>query len=193
MLSSFSSLYITKTKLIRVFFESKSYETQGGLCRQVNLKLENRQYNDQHVHIIKAEVTGLDRCKSLRNNFTNFCALNGLVIGGSIFAPKRKNKVTWVSPDNSTENQIGHICINKKFRRFLQDVRARRGAGVASDHHLVITRVKLKLKRNSSVTTRRQRCNVNLLRENENEQRTRTDFTIRSKFIQNWKERVTYP
>ena len=119
---------------------------------------------------------------SLCNNFTDFCALNGLVIGGSIFAPKRKNKVTWASPDNSTENQIGHICINKKFRRFLQDVRARRGAGVASDHHLVITRVKLKLKRNSSVTTRRQRYNVSLLRENENEQRTRTDFTISSKF-----------
>ena len=55
-------------------------------------------------------------------------------------------------------------------------------AGVASDHHLVITRVKLKLKRNSSVTTRRQRYNVSLLRENENEQRTRTDFTISSKF-----------
>ena len=73
-----------------------------------------------------------------------------------------------VSPDNSTEHQIDHICINKKFRIFLQDVRVRRGAaGVASDHHLVITRVKLKLKRNSSLTTRRQRYNVSLLGENE--------------------------
>ena len=47
------------------------------------------------------------------------------------FAPKRKNKVTFVSPYNSTENQIDHICITKQFRRFLQDVRARRGAGQA--------------------------------------------------------------
>ena len=76
-------------------------------------------------------------------------------------------KVTWVSPDNSTENQIDHRCINKKFRRSLQDVRVRRGADVASDHHLVMTRVKLKLKKNPSVITRRQRYNVSLLRNNE--------------------------
>ena len=99
--------------------------------------------------------------------FTDFCALNGLVIGGSIFPHNRIHKVTWVSPDNSTENQIDHICINKKFRRSLQDVRVRRGADVASDHHLVITRVKLKLKKNPSVITRRQRYNGSLLRDNE--------------------------
>ena len=76
-------------------------------------------------------------------------------------------KVTWVSPDNSTDNQVNHICINKKFRRSLQDVQVRRGADVASDHHLVITRNKLKLKREPSVITRRQRYNVSLLRDNE--------------------------
>ena len=43
----------------------------------------------------------------------------------------------------------------------------RRGADVASDHHLVITKVKLKLKKNHSVITRRQRYNGSLLRDNE--------------------------
>lgn len=47
-----------------------------------------------------------------------------------------------------TENQIDHLCISKKFRRSLQDVRVRRGADVASDHHLVVARLKLKLKKN---------------------------------------------
>ena len=43
----------------------------------------------------------------------------------------------------------------------------RRETDVASDHHLVITRVKLKFKKNPSVITRRQRYNVSLLRDNE--------------------------
>ena len=59
------------------------------------------------------------------------------------------------------------MCINNEFRRSLQDVRVRRGADVTSDHHLVITRVKLKLKKNPSVITRRQRYTVSLLRDNE--------------------------
>lgn len=80
--------------------------------------------------------------------FANLCALNNLVIGGSIFPHKRIHKNTWRSPDNLTENQIDHLCISKKFRRSLQDVRVRRGADVASDHHLVVARLKLKLKKN---------------------------------------------
>ena len=40
----------------------------------------------------------------LGERFTDFCALNGLVIRGSIFPHKTIHKVTWVSPDNSTEN-----------------------------------------------------------------------------------------
>lgn len=40
-----------------------------------------------------------------------------LVIGGSVFPHKKAHKLTWVSPDNKTENQIDHICISSKFRR----------------------------------------------------------------------------
>lgn len=41
------------------------------------------------------------------------------------------------------------MCVlGKKFRRSLQDVRVRRGADVASDQHLMVTYIKLKLKRN---------------------------------------------
>ena len=71
--------------------------------------------------------------------------MDKLVIGGSIYPHKRIHKATWVSPDHKTENQIDHICISKKFRRSLQDVRVKRGADVASDHHLLTARLKLKL------------------------------------------------
>ena len=78
--------------------------------------------------------------------FANICASNNLVIGGSIFPHKRIHKAIWVSPDHSTENQIDHICINNKFKGTLQDVRVKRGADAASDHHLVVARLKLKYK-----------------------------------------------
>nr|KAG5685438.1 hypothetical protein BaRGS_007947 [Batillaria attramentaria]KAG5703389.1 hypothetical protein BaRGS_023436 [Batillaria attramentaria] len=60
--------------------------------------------------------------------FADFCALNQLVIGGSIFPHKRIDKATWRSPDHVTENQIDHICISRKFRRSWRDVRVMRGA-----------------------------------------------------------------
>ncbi|VDP47671.1 unnamed protein product [Schistosoma margrebowiei] len=77
--------------------------------------------------------------------FSNLCAFNKLVIGGTIFPHNRIHKATWISPDHTIENQIDHICINKKFRRTMEEVRTRRGADVASD---VVANLKLKLKKN---------------------------------------------
>uniref|UniRef100_A0A183KDL7 Endo/exonuclease/phosphatase domain-containing protein n=1 Tax=Schistosoma curassoni TaxID=6186 RepID=A0A183KDL7_9TREM len=70
-----------------------------------------------------------------------------LVIGGTIFPHKRIHEITWTSPDHSTQNQIDHICINEKFKRTIEDVRTQRGADIASDHHLLVTKVKLKCKK----------------------------------------------
>lgn len=51
-----------------------------------------------------------------------------------------------MSPDHTIENQIDHTCINKMFKISLQDVRLKRGADVASNHHLLTVRLKLKEK-----------------------------------------------
>ncbi|VDP24582.1 unnamed protein product [Schistosoma margrebowiei] len=59
--------------------------------------------------------------------FANLCAFNKLVIGGTIFPHKRIHKATWISPDHTTENQIDHICINKKFRRTMEDTSTSEG------------------------------------------------------------------
>ncbi|VDO87769.1 unnamed protein product [Schistosoma margrebowiei] len=78
----------------------------------------------------------------------NLCTFNKLVIGGTIFPHKRIHKAAWISPNHTPENQIDHICINKKFRRTMEDVRTRREVDIASDHHLVVANLKLKLKKN---------------------------------------------
>ncbi|XP_065361996.1 uncharacterized protein LOC135955570 [Calliphora vicina] len=77
--------------------------------------------------------------------FVNMCAANNLVIGGSLFPHKPVHKVTWVSPDPVTENQIDHITISRKWRGSLLDVRCKRGADIASDHHLVVASMRIKL------------------------------------------------
>lgn len=74
------------------------------------------------------------------------CGLNELKIGGTLFPHKRAHKVTWVSPDARTQNQIDHICISAKWSNSLHDVREKRGADIASDHHLLVGDICLNMK-----------------------------------------------
>ena len=76
---------------------------------------------------------------------TDFCDANKLIIGGSLFPHKECHKATWVSPDRRTQNQIDHVIISRRWRSSLQDVRAKRGADVGSDHHLLIAKVKIRM------------------------------------------------
>ena len=45
--------------------------------------------------------------------FADFCAVNRLVIGGTLFPHKNLHKITWVSPAGNVENQIDHIPISQ--------------------------------------------------------------------------------
>ena len=77
--------------------------------------------------------------------FCDFCASNGLVIGGTLFPHKKSHKLTWRYPDGTSENQIYHVATNRTWRSSLQDIRVKRSADVGSDHHLVVAKVKMKL------------------------------------------------
>ena len=69
---------------------------------------------------------------------TEFCTFNDLVFRGTVFQHRQIHKTTWTSPDGRTVNQIDHVTIGRKWRRSLLDVRVKRGADAASDHHLVV-------------------------------------------------------
>jgi len=72
--------------------------------------------------------------------------------------------VSWVSPDNITENQIEHIAISERFRRSLLDVRNKRGADIGSDRHLIIANFRFKiLAARKKIETRRKKYNVQKL------------------------------
>ena len=110
---------------------------------------------------------GLGQMNENGEHFADLCALNQLVTGGSIFPHKCIHKATWISSNHVTENQIDHICISCKFRRSWQDVRVMRGAEVSSDHHLLMTTVRLHLKRFTNANSTRTKYNVELLRDKD--------------------------
>lgn len=121
---------------------------------------------------------GLGEMNENGERFVDTCALNNLVIGGSVFPHKRIHKATWASPDRVTENQIDHFCITRKFRRTLQDLRVRRGADIASDHHLLSATLKLKLKKHwMETTSKKQQFNIHLLENTK----IREEFTLKLK------------
>ena len=104
------------------------------------------------------DIMGTHRLGQMDENgerFADPCALNQLVIGGSIFPHKRIHKATWISP-----NQIDHTCISRNFRRSWQDVRVMRGADKSSDHHL-------RLKRFITANSTRTKYNVGLLKDKD--------------------------
>lgn len=109
---------------------------------------------------------GLGRLTENGEMLLDTCTTNNLVIGGTLFPHPRVHKVTWVSPDGITENQIDHITISRKWRGSLLDVRNKRGADIASDHHLVLATIRIKIaaiRKNNEVS--RRRFNVNKLDE----------------------------
>ncbi|KAI8122368.1 Craniofacial development protein 2 [Lucilia cuprina] len=71
---------------------------------------------------------GLGRLTENGKMFLETWRTNNLVIGGTLFPHPRVHKVTWVSPDCRTENQIDHITISRKWCGSLLDVRNKRGA-----------------------------------------------------------------
>ena len=114
---------------------------------------------------------GLGEMNDNGERLANICAFNNLVIGGSVFPHRRIHKATWVSPDGVTENQIDHFCISRRFRRSLEDVKVQRGADIGSDHHLLLAKLKLRLKRHGSrINTRGMKFQVNLLAKDKKEE-----------------------
>ena len=116
--------------------------------------------------------------------FADFCSFNKLVIRGSVFPHKKVHKATWVSPDNMTMNQIDHICIASKFRRSLLDVRVKRGADVASDHHLLVGKCRMIGTEAENYHTSSQRTshkyNIEMLKDEETKNRFK--LTLSNKF-----------
>ena len=54
---------------------------------------------------------------------------------------------TWTSPDGQHQNQIDYILCSQSWRSSIQSTKTRPGADCGSDHELLITKFRLKLKK----------------------------------------------
>ncbi|KAL9983220.1 hypothetical protein ACROYT_G005359 [Oculina patagonica] len=113
--------------------------------------------------------------------FTDFCAFNDLVIGESIFPHRAIHKATWISPDGRMANQIDHITIARKWKPSLLDMRVKRGADIASDHHLLLGTFKVKL-RVYCDSSARPHCKYNILNLTCSETAKMFNCTVKNKF-----------
>ena len=88
------------------------------------------------------------------------CQENALVIANTLFQQHKRRLYTWTSPDGQHQNQIEYILCSWRWRSSIQSVKTRPGADCGSDHELLITKFRLKLKKLGK-TTRPFRYDLN--------------------------------
>lgn len=135
----------------------------------------------------RSRVMGKEGYGTMNENGTrmcDFCEANNLKIGGTLFPHKNIHKITWISPDGETKEQIDHILINRKWLGSLQDVRVFRGADIASDHLLNIATIKLKLRKTRLGQTRGIQIDSLRLRDKEIQKQFKIELHNRFKVIE---------
>ena len=83
-----------------------------------------------------------------------------MVIANTLFQQHKRRLYTWTSPDGQHRNQIDYILCSQRWRSSIQSTKTRPGADRGSDHELLITKFRLKLKKVGK-TTRPSRCDLN--------------------------------
>ena len=76
----------------------------------------------------------------------DFCNENELVITNTLFQQHPRRLYTWVSPDGKTRNQIDYIAIKRRWRSSVKAAKTYPGADCGSDHQLLVSSIRTKLK-----------------------------------------------
>ena len=115
--------------------------------------------------------------------FADACALNNMVIGDSVFPHKRIHKGNMGVPGPyNREPDLYCKDVQKIARRRPGQERSRHAA---SDHHLIVAKLKLKLRRNGTGQKRRRaQYNVDFLRDVSMAERFRVTLSNRYQILQ---------
>lgn len=92
-------------------------------------------------------VHGLGERNNRGDAYVDFCKANNLAITNTFFTHHPRRLYTWTSPDGKTRNQIDHIAISFKWRSSVKDTRTLPGADCNTDHQLLISQIKVHLKK----------------------------------------------
>ena len=81
-----------------------------------------------------------------------FCQGNTLIIANTLFQQRKRRLYTWTSPDGQHRNQIDYILCSQRWRSCIQLAKTRLGADCGSDHELLISKFRFKLKKVGKTT-----------------------------------------
>ena len=102
----------------------------------------------------------------------SFACANGLCVTNTFFPYKRIHQATWYPPDPSRAASLkDYILVKPCLMASVLDTRVFRGADIDSEHHLVVTSIRLKLQQKRK-EKRRRRFDVKLVQEDS----TKADF-----------------
>ena len=97
------------------------------------------------------EVTGkfgLGIWNEAGHRIIDFCQENTLIIANTLMFQQHKRRLyTRTSPDGEHQNQIDYILCSQIWRSSIQSTKTRPGADCGSDHELLISKFRLKLKK----------------------------------------------
>ena len=90
---------------------------------------------------------GLGMRNEAGQRLIEFCQENALVKANTLFQQHKRRLYTWTSPDGQHQNQTDYILCRQRWRNSIQSTKTKPGTGYGSDHELLITKVRLKLKK----------------------------------------------
>ena len=82
------------------------------------------------------------------------------IIANTLFQQHKRRLYAWTSPDGQHQNQTDYILCSQRWRSSIQSANTRPGADCGSDHELLITKFRPKLKKVGK-TTRPFRYDLN--------------------------------
>ena len=90
---------------------------------------------------------GLGERDERGDQLVEFCSRNDFPIMNTFFTLHAWRLYTWISPDQTTRNQIDYIIFKTRWRSSVSRVTTLPGADCGTDHTLLIADIKIKLKR----------------------------------------------
>ena len=89
---------------------------------------------------------GLGNKNDAGDRMIDFCKINELFISNTMFQQHKRRLYTWTSPNGLHKNQIDYICGRQRWQSSFLSTKTYPGADCGTDHKLLVSRVKIKLK-----------------------------------------------